>query len=149
MQVHAWLVISVTCRSSDPLWNHPQHICTSHGPRASGAERWTTATYSGVQVGDLDFGHPESIAYLERLVQHLLRAYPALDGIHWDYIRFAGKEYGYNQVSVERFNQAHGRALDSRPAPDDPAWSQWRRDRVSELARRLYLRARLNSRRFR
>ena len=145
VQVHAWLVISVTCRPSDRLWNHPQHVCTAHGPGASGAERWTTATYSGAQVGDLDFGHPESIAYLERLVQHLLRAYPALDGIHWDYIRFAGKEYGYNQVSVERFNQAHGRPLDSRPAPGDPAWSQWRRDRVSELARRLYIRAKVEN----
>lgn len=141
VRVHAWLVVSVTCRPNDRLWGHPQHVCTQHGPQASGPERWTTATYEGEQVGDLDFGHPESIVYLERVVQHLLRAYPALDGIHWDYIRFADRNYGYNQVSVERFNLAHGRPLNSRPRPDDPAWSQWRRDRVTELARRLYVRA--------
>jgi uncharacterized lipoprotein YddW (UPF0748 family) len=141
VQVHAWLVVSVSCRPKDRLWNHPQHVCTAHGPGAQGAERWTTATYGGQQVGDLDYGHPSAITYLERVVEHLLTAYPALDGLHWDYIRFAGKDYGYNQVSVERFNSAHGRPAGSRPAPDDPAWGQWRRDRVTELARRLYIRA--------
>lgn len=141
VRVHAWLVISVTCRQSDRLWGHPDHVCTAHGPQAQGAERWTTATYEGQQVGDIDYGHPAAIQYLERVVEHLLRAYPALDGIHWDYIRFGGRNYGYNQVSLERFNQAYGRPLDSRPRPEDPAWSQWRRDRVTELARRLYIRA--------
>jgi uncharacterized lipoprotein YddW (UPF0748 family) len=141
VQVHAWLVISVACRPADRLWGHPQHVCTSHGPRAHGAERWTTATFEGAQVGDIDFGHPAAISYTEQVVEHLLRAYPALDGLHWDYIRFGGKNYGYNQVSVERFNRANGRPLDSRPDPNDWAWGQWRRDRVTELARRLYIRA--------
>jgi uncharacterized lipoprotein YddW (UPF0748 family) len=59
----------------------------------------------------------------------------------WDYIRFGGQGYGYNQVSLERFNRAYERPLESRPRPEDEAWSQWRRDRVTELARRLYLRA--------
>ncbi|HMQ30252.1 MAG TPA: family 10 glycosylhydrolase [Chloroflexaceae bacterium] len=141
VRVHAWLVVSVTCRPGDRLWGHPAHVCTAHGPRAQGAERWTTATFEGQQVGDFDYGHPASIQYLEGVLDNLLRAYPALDGVHWDYIRFGGRNYGYNQVSLERFNRAHGRPLDSRPRPEDPAWSQWRRDRVTELARRLYLRA--------
>lgn len=141
VQVHAWLVISVACRPSDRLWNHPEHFCTAHGPNASGAERWTTATYSGVQVGDIDFGHPAAVQHTERVVQHLLLAYPQLDGLHWDYIRYGDQGYGYNQVSLERFNRAHSRPLDSRPEPTDPAWSQWRRDRVTETVRRLYIRA--------
>jgi uncharacterized lipoprotein YddW (UPF0748 family) len=139
--VHAWLVVSVACRPADRLWGHPQHVCSAHGPGAQGAERWTTATFGGAQVGDMDFGHPSAISYMERVVQHLVQAYPGIDGLHWDYIRFAGRDYGYNQVSLDRFNSVHGRAPGSRPAPDDPAWSQWRRDRVTELARRLYIRA--------
>lgn len=141
VKVHAWLVISVACRPSDPLWGHPEHLCTAHGPNARGAERWTTATYGGQQVGDIDFGHPAAVQHLERVVTHLLNAYPALDGLHWDYIRYGGESYGYNQVSLERFNRAYGRPLDSRPAPGDPAWGQWRRDRVTETVRRLYIRA--------
>jgi uncharacterized lipoprotein YddW (UPF0748 family) len=141
IQVHAWLVVSVVCRPRDRLWGNPGHVCSAHGPNAQGAERWTTATYQGAQVGDLDFGHPSTITYLEGVVQQLLTAYPQLDGIHWDYIRYAGRDYGYNQVSLDRFNSAYGRPAGSRPAPSDPAWSQWRRDRVTELARRLYIRA--------
>ncbi|EFO80141.1 hypothetical protein OSCT_2002 [Oscillochloris trichoides DG-6] len=141
IQVHAWVVVSVTCRPTDPLWGHPNHICTTHGPNAQGAERWTTATFNGTQVGDLDFGHPESISYMERVVQHLLQAYPSLDGLHWDYIRLSGMSYGYNQVSLERFNRTYGNPLDYRPDPGDALWSQWRRDRVTELVRRLYIRA--------
>jgi uncharacterized lipoprotein YddW (UPF0748 family) len=141
IQVHAWLVISVACRPSDRLWNHPDHFCTRHGPNAQGAERWTTATFNGTQIGDIDFGHPAAIQYTERVVQQLLTAYPAIDGLHWDYIRYGDRGYGYNQVSLERFNRANGRPLNSRPAPEDPAWSQWRRDRVTEMTRRLYIRA--------
>jgi uncharacterized lipoprotein YddW (UPF0748 family) len=141
LRVHAWLVVSVACRPADRLWGNPAHVCTTHGPTIQGAERWTTATFNGEQVGDLDFGHPAAVTYMERVVDHLLRAYPALDGVHWDFIRLSGASYGYNQVSLERFNRALGRPLDSRPLPDDPVWSQWRRDRVTELVRRLYIRA--------
>lgn len=141
VKVHAWLVVSVACPRSDPVSRHPQHVCTAHGPGAPDPMRWTTATASGQQVGELDFGHPAAVQYMERVVQNLLTSYPALDGIHWDFIRTGGADYGYNRVSVERFNRAHGRPLASRPDPADPAWSQWRRNRITELARRLYIRS--------
>ena len=141
VRVHAWVVVSVACRPTDPLWGNPAHICTAHGPQAQGAERWTTATFSGEQVGDLDFGHPAAVTYMEGVVSHLVQAYPTLDGVHWDFIRLAGTSYGYNQVSLDRFNRAVGRALDSRPLPNDQAWGQWRRNRMTELVRRLYIRA--------
>lgn len=140
IKVHAWLVIGVSCRDTDPLRGHPQHLCTSHGPRIPDPERWTTATYRGSQIGDIDYGHPSAIQYLERLVQELLRAYPSLDGIHYDFIRYSGTEYGYNQVSLDRFRAAYGRPVDQRPGPGDPDWAQWRRERVTELVRRLYIR---------
>lgn len=140
IKVHAWLVIGVACRDSDPLRGHPQHLCTSHGPAIPDPERWTTATYRGTQIGDIDYGHPSAIQYLERIVQELLRAYPTLDGIHYDFIRYSGTEYGYNQVSLDRFRAAYGRPANQRPAPNDPEWAQWRRDRVTELVRRLYIR---------
>ncbi|MCU0492504.1 MAG: family 10 glycosylhydrolase [Chloroflexaceae bacterium] len=142
VKVHAWLVVSVACPSGGS-WQrgNPQHVCTANGPNAPGTESWTTATSTGGKVGDLDFGHPASIQYMERVVQNLLQNYPGLDGIHWDFIRFGGINYGYNQVSLDRFNLANGRPLGSRPAPTDAAWSQWRRDRITELARRLYIRS--------
>jgi uncharacterized lipoprotein YddW (UPF0748 family) len=141
IKVHAWLVIGVTCRDRDPLRGHPQHVCTAHGPAVPDPERWTTATFGGQQIGDIDYGHPSAVHYLERLVQDLLREYPALDGIHYDFIRYAGQTYGYNQVSLDRFRAAYGRPAGQRPGPGDAEWAQWRRDRLTELVRRLYIRA--------
>jgi uncharacterized lipoprotein YddW (UPF0748 family) len=140
LRVHAWLVISVACRNSDPLRGNPQHLCTQHGPSAPDPARWTTATYNDTQVGDLDFGHPQAVIYMESVVQNLLHNYPALDGIHYDYVRYADQEYGYNAISLARFNAAYARPQNTRPTPTDPQWSQWRRDRITELVRRLYIR---------
>lgn len=140
IRVHAWLVVSVVCRRSDPLYGHPQHVCTSHGPDISGPERWTTETYGGAQIGDLDFGHPGTIVYFETLVQHLVRNYPTVDGIHLDFIRYGGRNYGYNAVSLDRFRQVHGLPATYRPDPNDALWSQWRRDGVTEMVRRVYIR---------
>ncbi len=141
IKVHAWLVVTVTCRNNDPLRGHPQHVCTHHGPGVPDPVRWTTATYSGVQVGDLDFGHPSAIHHMEAVVQHLLHHYPGLDGIHFDFMRYSDQEFGYNRVSLDRFNRAHGYPASYRPRPTDPVWSQWRRDRMTELMRRLYIRS--------
>lgn len=141
IRVHAWLVVSVVCRPGDALNGHPNHLCTAHGPGASGTERWTTETYGGEQVGDMDFGHPAAIIHFENVVQHLIRSYPDVDGVHLDFIRYGDVAYGYNQVSLDRFRRANGLPGNYRPAPKDPAWSQWRRDRVTELVRRVYIRA--------
>lgn len=141
IKVHAWMVVTVTCRPSDPLRGHPQHVCTSHGPGVPDPERWTTATYNGTQVGDLDFGHPGAILHMEAVVQHLVRNYPQLDGVHFDFIRYSDVDYGYNRVSLDRFNRAYGLPASNRPAPSDPRWGQWRRDRMTELMRRLYIRS--------
>ncbi len=141
IKVHAWLVVTVTCRNHDALRGHPQHVCTAHGPGVEGPESWTTLTHSGTPVGDLDFGHPSAIHHMEAVVENLLHNYPQVDGVHFDFIRYSGREFGYNPVSVERFNRAYDLPANNWPAPTDPAWSQWRRDRMTELMRRLYIRS--------
>ncbi len=140
IKVHAWFVVSVVCRRSDPLWGHPDHVCTAHGPNARGTERWTTEAYNGTQIGDFDFGHPATVVYFENLVQELIRNYPDVDGIHLDYIRYGDRSYGYNQVSLDRFRRLHGLPADYRPRPNDWLWSEWRRNAVTEVMRRVYLR---------
>lgn len=141
IRVHAWLVASVVCRRTDRLYGHPGHVCTSHGPDTRGTDRWTTETYGGEQVGDLDFGHPGAVVYFEQVVQHLIQNYPNVDGIHLDFIRYGDRAYGYNQVSLDRFRRLNGLSASYRPLPGDPLWSQWRRDRVTEMVRRVYVRS--------
>jgi hypothetical protein len=60
-----------------------------------------------------------------------------IDSFNFDYIRYPGKLWGYNPVSVERFNRLFTRT--GTPAPTDAAWLQFRRDQVSALVRKVYL----------
>lgn len=61
----------------------------------------------------------------------------AIDGLHFDYVRYAGRELGYHPVALERFRRIYGRT--GTPLPEDLLWRQFRRDQVSSLVRRVYL----------
>jgi hypothetical protein len=72
----------------------------------------------------------------------------AVDGIHFDYIRYPetdnalprGSNVGYNPVSVRRFQRATGRS--DVPGPSDEQWTAWRRRQVTDLVRRISIEAR-------
>ncbi len=140
LEVHAWI-------ATVALWNRrerppvdPRHTFHRHGPSATGTEGWISLDDAGAAWdGDnymLDPGHPEAARYVAEVAAELVREYD-VDGLHLDLVRYAGVQWGYNPVSVERFNQRHGAS--GRPAPNDPRWQQWRRDQVSALVRRIYL----------
>lgn len=144
MQIHAWV-------ATLPAWKdgYPQadrnHVWYRHGPDKPGAENWFTRDIDGragecAAAGDcsyyLDPGHPEVLEYTVRTVTHLASRYD-IDGLHLDYVRYAGARYGYNPVSLARFQSASGRG--DIPAPEDPQWMQWRRDQVTKLVKRIYL----------
>lgn len=101
----------------------------------------------------IDPGHPAAAEYTVNVIRHLVASYD-IDGLHLDRIRYPempiarpfvggpiGFSTGYNPVSVRRFNAAHRRPEDHLPLPWDPSWSQWRRDQMTALVRRIYLEA--------
>ena len=101
----------------------------------------------------VDPGHPAAAEYAVNVFQHLVRNYD-IDGLHLDRIRYpempisrpyaggpVGFSTGYNPVSVRRFNRGYGRPESSLPDPWDASWSQWRRDQMDALTRRIYLEA--------
>ena len=47
--------------------------------------------------------------------------------------------WGYNPVALARFHAATGRS--DRPLPNDPQWSQWRRDQITNIVRKVYVEA--------
>jgi uncharacterized lipoprotein YddW (UPF0748 family) len=97
-----------------------------------------------------DPGHPDYAEYTVAVFKHLVSRYD-IDGLHLDRIRYpdmpisrlsggpVGFSTGYNPVSVRRFNLAYDRAEGSLPLPWDASWSQWRRDQMDALTRRIYL----------
>ncbi len=134
IEVHVWV-------NSHPIWpgsgwpTDPKHILNRY-PEIQ------TEDYNGKRVTEVgyggDWGHPIYHEWFTKVVLDIVRRYD-IDGIHFDYIRYTGERWGYNPVSVERFNRRYGRV--GKPEPTDPLWKQWRRDQVSAVVRKIYAQA--------
>jgi uncharacterized lipoprotein YddW (UPF0748 family) len=151
LQVHAWINAMPVWRDEAPP-RDVRHVFNLHGPAASGDACWLTAARDGTKkfpVGYfLDPGHPAAQNHLVSVYLDIVRRYD-VDGIHLDYIRYPetegpalprGSDVGYNPTSVARFQRAAGRT--DVPAPDDEAWTRWRRQQVTQLMRRISIEAR-------
>ena len=73
---------------------------------------------------------------LTKMVEEILNAYPDLDGIQFDYIRYPDSHphYGYTKVNIERFKKATGLEIIDE---ESPIWKDWRRAQVTELLTKL------------
>lgn len=150
LRIHAWINAMPIWRDEAPP-RDPRHVFNQHGPDKTGPDSWLTRSREGAQkfpVGYfLDPGHPAVQEHLVRVYLDITRRY-AIDGIHFDYIRYPetderlprGSNVGYNEVSLARFQRATGRT--DVPAPGDEAWVRWRRQQVTELVRRVSIEAR-------
>lgn len=99
----------------------------------------------------LDPGAPGVRSYLVKTFAELVSRYPALDGLHFDYIRYpdvlpfipgsrfgVGLDFGYGEATRAQFRTETGLTA---PFRDDSSnanrWDQWRRDQVTALIRDL------------
>jgi len=151
IEVHAWINAMPVWRDEQPP-RDPRHVFNQHGPGAPPEQNWLTQSPTGDMkflVGYfLDPGHPAAAAYLAEIYLNIVRNY-AVDGIHFDYIRYPetaerlprGAPVGYNACNLARFRAATGKPEDYRPAPGDQQWIEWRRKQVTQLVRRIYVEA--------
>ena len=92
----------------------------------------------------IDPGNPGAADWTFRVYLDIARHYN-VDGIHFDFVRYGDKDWGYNPVSLARFeSKALGRTDIKRlpnlkPDPTDEIWKQWRRDQVTNLVRKVSL----------
>ena len=98
----------------------------------------------------LDPAAPAVAETLAALVSELVTRYPALDGLHLDYIRHpdvlpfipgsrfgVGLDFGYGEASRARFQRETGLAAPFGGSLDNSErWDAWRRERVTEVAAR-------------
>ncbi|MDE3113707.1 MAG: family 10 glycosylhydrolase, partial [Chloroflexota bacterium] len=146
IQVHAWVMIEDVWQGPS-LPADPSHLFNLHGLSASGSDYWLTKRYDGLDRIDqeyfVDLGHPDAAAYMLRLVDSIVANYD-VDGINLDGIRYPDDDlgtdvpsWGYNPTALARFRAETGRT--DTPPPTDPQWTQWRRDRVTDFVRRVYV----------
>ena len=152
--VHAWIN---TCAVGQGLKHPGYHVAQIH-------PEWLSLNARGSaddgEVRKVDLGDPDAADWTFRLYLDVVRHYD-VDGIHFDFVRYGSPRFGYNPVSVERFlkqlpfgykikpytrngvtqvlpHTEGGDAAVVLPAPDDPAWKQWRRDQVTNFVRKVY-----------
>lgn len=135
LEVHAWIVAFNIWNQQNSLPPQPDHPYRQHPDwltRSSTGALWDGGNYA------FDPGHPEVQDHTFNVAMDLVSRYE-IDGLHWDYIRYAGRQWGYNPVAVARFNTRFART--GQPAPTDPDWLRFRRDQVTDLVRKVYLSA--------
>ena len=135
IEVHAWIVtynIWNNRTNRPPQADHPYNLHPDWLTQNDAGDQWDGGNYA------FDPGHPEVQRHTFNVAMDIITRYD-VDGFNFDYIRYAGNTWGYNPVSVARFNRRFGRT--GEPASTDPLWRQFRRDQVTALVRKVYLSA--------
>ncbi|MCA9434458.1 MAG: family 10 glycosylhydrolase [Candidatus Omnitrophica bacterium] len=133
LEVHAWMV-AMRVWKDKPLPDtnlRPAHVMREHPD-------WISKNHRGARFDGgnyfLDPGHPEVQDFIVNVAKEIVQKYP-VDGLHLDYIRYPGNEWGYNEVALERFHQETG--TKGIPEPTDELWSAWRRKQVTDIVKRI------------
>jgi uncharacterized lipoprotein YddW (UPF0748 family) len=114
--------------------------------------RWTHAQSAQVEGLYLSPVTAESQDYTASVIREIVEKYP-VDGIHFDYIRYPSVDFDYSPSALALFRAsvaprvsgAERQRLDRAAATDvtawadalAPEWAAFRRDRLTQLARRL------------
>ena len=146
IQVHAWIITTA-------IWNNPvpptdpAHAFNAHGPTTTGRANWLMVKNDGtLKAGadwSLDPGHPDAAEYIRNMYVSVAKNYD-VDGVQFDRVRYPDfnpvggpSNWGYNEVALERFRAETGAV--GTPPPEDPAWSAWRTQQITNLVRETAL----------
>jgi uncharacterized lipoprotein YddW (UPF0748 family) len=121
IEVHAWLNTFFTGESSA--------VYVAHGAE------WGNRASDGSASGFLDPGVPEVQIYTHKIFMDLARNYD-VDGLHMDYVRYPGVDWGYSPAAVALYELQTGTT--TAPGPQDERWKSWRRVRVTSFVRDLH-----------
>ncbi|WP_144121064.1 family 10 glycosylhydrolase [Catellatospora sichuanensis] len=146
LEVHAWVNVNTMWNAAAPH-SSPDHVFNKHGLSATGADRWLNKKADGTErVGNnafMDPANPAANNYTVAAIQSIVREYD-VDGINLDYVRYPDfssttthSDWGYSEVSLARFRAATGRT--DTPMPSDQQFTDWRREQMTGLVRKIYL----------
>lgn len=138
IQVHAWLnLLALSDNKDAPLLKKygPDILTRNCKPKCAQEDYLIDEQYF------LEPGDPRVRDELAAVVDEVLRAYPALDGLQFDYIRYPDRDpwYGYTETNIARFKAATGKTA---VREGEVAWLDWRRRQVTELLEAMVQRAR-------
>ena len=172
IKVHAWINTQLLCDAND-LPSDPSHVFRSHPewlavPRRLATElasldprdpryRDRIVRYARENISDLegiftDPANPEVQDHLASVFLDVTDNY-AVDGIHFDFIRYPGPEFSYSRTALDRFRVSLDGELTAeelrredalaktRPLASvdlhPEAWNRFRRDQITGLVERI------------
>ncbi|MFH1799343.1 MAG: family 10 glycosylhydrolase [Candidatus Omnitrophota bacterium] len=138
IEVHAWLnMLSLSANEDAPLLKKYGSDILTRNPE----EKRTLADYKIDSQYFLEPGDTRVRKELVAMVEEIVRTYPLLDGVQFDYIRYPDSHprYGYTPVNMERFRNSTGL---KKIKEGSRAWNDWKRAQVTELLKLLVQKAR-------
>ena len=125
LAVHAWINTSLLANLDDPPAD-PAHVYNAHPawlavPRPVAAELYNVpprdpryrariVEWSKANRGELEGvytspAHPKVRDHVYSIWMDILRRYPALAGLHFDYVRLPSPDFDYSRASLEAFRR--------------------------------------------
>jgi len=144
IEVHAWIVTYRAWHKSFPT-PPVGHVWREHGPGSANGDWSMRNVDNGYEEGsnlNIDPGVPGVQDYIANIVKDIVTKYPQLDGVNFDYIRYPGIAWGYNEITKQRFQEEFGYPPPTSTA--DPNWGVWcdyRRQQVTDLVRKCFVEA--------
>jgi len=152
LQVHAWINVLLTAHftplpAGHVIQQHPEWLMVPRNVARDALAPKARLVSLVREAGRLDpdvegfYLSPSAPGvgdHLEAVVRELVRGYP-LDGLHFDFIRYPGRDYDFSRVALEGFRRWRGGGGDllGGPAADPEGWARYRREALSSLAARL------------
>lgn len=138
IKVYAWLnTLSLSENQKAPFIKKygPDILARGPSPKRSLKDYSTDKQYF-LEPGDLRIRQE-----LVKMTGELVKEYPSLDGLLFDYIRYPDKDppYGYSDANTARFKKVYGR---KNIREEDKAWKEWKRLQVTETLKALAEKAR-------
>ena len=133
IEVHAWLNMLSLGDNKDAriLKKYGTGILTRNTRKKNRIEDYKIDNQYFLEPGDLRVRRD-----LAEMMGEIVTAYPELDGIQFDYIRYPDQNpaYGYTKVNMQRFESVHGlKKIDE----EDRAWKDWKRAQVTGFLQAL------------
>ncbi len=128
IEVHCWVTANLVWSSPTPP-SQPGHVVNLHPEYLMANRAGENFLAEGYY---LDPGNPEAMLWNYRMAMDIVEHY-AVDGFHWDYIRYPEQDAGYNQRALARYQAEFN--VTTKPAISDTRFATWRRRQVTDFLR--------------
>lgn len=129
IEVIAWFTCFVV--TSHTLANMPyDHVYYQHPEWITVNQAQKMMRPNETEGAFLDPGIPEVRQYLLRVILDVVSNYD-IDGVQLDYIRYPGKEFGYNPIARQQFFAEY-------PVESQLLWQTWKEQQVAETVRSIH-----------